>query len=315
MRRKRLLQGILLILLCFFFAQPYVAAEQASADTELPEGWIAIHYLGEEDEVVMIPAGCAIADLWEPETVYGYKFLYWTTSDAHPFDEQYRVTKETVFYKSTFLYPVTEHTAEEIEEAKEFAENWEGGGTEQWTEEERDYYIVKFCDCDEDGTIWEVEVTRNKALGEERFAVITEALAVYKGHRFVGWYTEKNGGGKEFTGKTKVKSDMSVYAHWEKVKVNKVSIKQLYGKDKAIMVKYKKQSGVKGYQVQVSTSKAFKKKNTITKTYNNNSVFKRTIKKLKKGQTYYVRIRAYKKDSAGSRVYGKWSKVKQIQTK
>ena len=72
---------------------------------------------------------------------------------------------------------------------------------------------------------------------------------------------------------------------------------------------------MKGYQVQISTSKKFAKKNTITKTYNNKKVFKRTIKKLKKGQTYYLRIRAYKKDSAGRKVYGKWSDVKKIKTK
>ena len=35
-------------------------------------------------------------------------------------------------------------------------------------------------------------------------------------------------------------------------------------------------------------------------------------KKLKKGKTYYVRVRAYKKDSTGRKVYGKYSTVKKI---
>lgn len=391
MRRKSLISIILLFFLCFMLAQPFAAAEEIPENGEVPEGWIVIHYLVEGTTPVMIPTGCAIANLWEPETVYGSKFLYWTLDRTDPMNEAYKVTKETVFYETTFLYPVTEDTPDALEREKEFLENWEPSGTEQTTEEERDYYIVKFHDCDENGTTWEVDAAPNKALGKDWLAEITEDFAVRKGYRFAGWYTERNGGGKQFTGKTKVKSDMDVYAywiddgcytvtfmknygkgeqfvveinvkeskakltdvprvprkgykitgwytkpkggkrvkmgstltsditlyaHWEKVKVKKVSIKQLYGEDKAITVKYKKQTGVKGYQIQVSTSKDFAKKKTVTKTYNNNrSVFKRTIKKLKKGQTYYLRIRAYKKDSAGRKVYGKWSEVRKIKTK
>lgn len=35
-----------------------------------------------------------------------------------------------------------------------------------------------------------------------------------------------------------------------------------------------------------------------------------TISKLSKGKKYYVRVKAYKKDSTGKKVAGKWSKVK-----
>ena len=38
----------------------------------------------------------------------------------------------------------------------------------------------------------------------------------------------------------------------------------------------------------------------------------RVEKKLKKGKTYYVRVRAYKKDSTGRKVYGKYSKVMKV---
>lgn len=392
MKRNGLISVVLLFLLCFIFAQPLAAAEETSEDSEVSDDWIVIYYLADETVTVKIHAGSAIANLWEPETVGGSKFLYWTYNDDWYSLEGNRrqITKETVFYESEFLRAVTEDTDDELKEMKEFAENWTGEPTEQETEAERDYYIVKFHDCDENGTTWDVEAAPNKSLGKERLSELTEDFAVRKGYHFVGWYTERNGGGKEFTGKTKVKSDMDVYAywiddgcytvtfmknygkgeqfveemnveeskakftsgpkvsrkgyritgwytkpkggkkvkigskltsditlyaHWEKVKVKKVSIKQLYGKDKAITVRYKKQAKVDGYQVQVSTSKTFAKKNTITKTYNNNNVFKRSIKKLKKGQTYYLRIRAYKKDSAGRKVYGKWSEVKQIKTK
>lgn len=384
MKRNSYLKAMLLFLLCFVLTLPVLAEESTEEDGD----WILICYLADESVDVMIHAGSAIANLWEPETVWGEEFWYWTTRRTDPFNEKYKVTKETVFYETTFLYPVTEGTAEELEETKEFAENWQGGGTEQTTEEERDYYIVHFHECNGSDWYWSIETPKNKAMGD--ISDITDMLKVKKGCKFAGWYTEENGGGKKFTAKTKVKSDMDVYAywvddgcytvtymknygtdeqnvmeigieetkatltagpkisrkgykllgwytkpkggkrvkmgskltsdltlyaHWEKVKVQRASIRQLYGRDRAITVKYKKQSGVKGYQVQISTSKTFAKKKTITKTYNNNSTFKRTIKRLKKGQTYYLRVRAYKKDSAGCRVYGKWSKAKMIKTK
>ena len=37
-----------------------------------------------------------------------------------------------------------------------------------------------------------------------------------------------------------------------------------------------------------------------------------TLKKLKKNKTYYVKARAYKFDSNGAKVYGKYSKVKKV---
>ena len=38
----------------------------------------------------------------------------------------------------------------------------------------------------------------------------------------------------------------------------------------------------------------------------------KTITKLKKGKTYYVKVRAYTKDSKGKKVYGKYSNVKKV---
>ena len=36
------------------------------------------------------------------------------------------------------------------------------------------------------------------------------------------------------------------------------------------------------------------------------------ITKLKKGKTYYIKVRAYKMDSQGNKVYGSYSKIKKI---
>ena len=77
---------------------------------------------------------------------------------------------------------------------------------------------------------------------------------------------------------------------------------------KKLVVKWAKDSSVDGYEVQVALKKNFKtglKKATVKKA-NKTSV---TIKKLKKGRKYYVRIRSYKTVD-GTKLYSDWSKVK-----
>ncbi len=132
-----------------------------------------------------------------------------------------------------------------------------------------------------------------------------------KGYILKGWYTAPKGGKKIKYG-MKMKSHVTYYAHWEKVKVKRTAIKSISGANKQLTVRYKKLKSVDGYQIQVSTSKKFKKKVTISKTYKKNRKSTRTIKKLKNKKTYYVRVRAYKKDSTNAKIYGRWSKIRKI---
>ena len=62
---------------------------------------------------------------------------------------------------------------------------------------------------------------------------------------------------------------------------------------------------VKGYQVQYSTSKKFKKAKKVN--IKKSSTTKLTVKKLKKKKKYYVRMRSYKMVN-GKKVYSSWSK-------
>ena len=75
-------------------------------------------------------------------------------------------------------------------------------------------------------------------------------------------------------------------------KPKSASIKKVKGAKKAILVTWKKVSGVKGYQVQVATDKKFKK-NKKTVTIKKQKTTKTTIKKLKAKKKYYVRVRTY----------------------
>ena len=80
------------------------------------------------------------------------------------------------------------------------------------------------------------------------------------------------------------------------------------------MIKWKKQSAVTGYQIQYSTNKNFKKKNTKNKFIKNWNKGKLTVKKLKPKKKYYVRIRTYRITN-GMKNYSAWSKVKSVKTK
>ena len=130
-----------------------------------------------------------------------------------------------------------------------------------------------------------------------------------KGYAFAGWYTDAKFKKKITSISSSAKSDYILYAKWTKVKVAKASLTSAKNsKSKQILLKYKKVSGAKGYEISYSTDKKFKKavtkKNTAKTSY--------TISKLKKGKIYYVRIRAYKMDSKGKKVYGKYSSMKKV---
>ena len=133
-----------------------------------------------------------------------------------------------------------------------------------------------------------------------------------KGYAFAGWYTDAKFKKKITSISSSAKSDYILYAKWTKVKVAKASLTSAKNsKSKQILLKYKKVSGAKGYEISYSTDKKFKKavtkKNTAKTSY--------TISKLKKGKIYYVRIRAYKMDSTGKKVYGKYSSMKKVKVR
>jgi len=130
-----------------------------------------------------------------------------------------------------------------------------------------------------------------------------------KGYMFKGWYTDKKMKHRVYNIKIGSTGNKTFYAKWSKVKSSKVkSLKVENRKHKKVRVTFKAASGAYGYQIQYSTNKKFKK-NTKSVIVKKNSY---TIKKLKKGKSYYVRVRSFKKDSAKLNVYSKWSSVKKI---
>ncbi len=93
--------------------------------------------------------------------------------------------------------------------------------------------------------------------------------------------------------------------------VKKVAVSRLSNvKGKKAQVTYKKVSNAKGYEVQYSTDKKFKKDVKVKKV--NAKTTKVTLNKLKKGRKYYVRVRAYRVDEDDNRVDGTWSESKSV---
>ena len=90
----------------------------------------------------------------------------------------------------------------------------------------------------------------------------------------------------------------------QEVTVKKPAKATVAAKNDSVKVTIKKVAGAAGYEVQYSTSKKFTKKTTSY-----------TVKSLKDKTTYYVRVRAYKLDKNGKKVYSKWTSTTKVKTK
>ena len=101
----------------------------------------------------------------------------------------------------------------------------------------------------------------------------------------------------------------------KKFKINPkaTAVKKVTPGKKQIKATYKKVSNITGYQVQVATNKKFTK-NKKTVTVKGAKKTTATVKKLKGGKKYYVRIRTYKTVN-GKKYYSSWTKVKSVKTK
>ena len=114
------------------------------------------------------------------------------------------------------------------------------------------------------------------------------------------------------TGKGKYKGSKTVTF---KIIPKKTKVTSLTSpKVKKLKVKYKKVAGVTGYQIKYSTSKKYTKKTTGTVTVKGAGKLSKTIGKLKKGKTYYVKVRTYK-TVKGTKYYSGYTAVKKVKIK
>lgn len=126
-----------------------------------------------------------------------------------------------------------------------------------------------------------------------------------KNHTFMGWYEDPG-----FRKKVKSVSgrDLAIYAKWQKITLKKGKVTAKRNKKGILNVGIQKVSKADGYEIRLSKNRKFKKGVQIYRVHEN----KKVIRNLKKRTAYYLKVRAYKKDSAGNRIYGKFSEVKKI---
>lgn len=158
---------------------------------------------------------------------------------------------------------------------------------------------------------------------------VTLQPAVKDGYTFEGWYTNPNLGDKskiDVITKADPDEDIILFAKWTKSTVNdtvvdnqdqnrnqtqisaagrpKIRAKNVKGKKLSVRI-----SGTaKCFELQYGTSKKFKKAKKVILTK------KSYTKKLKKGKTYYVRVRGYNLKN-GKKLYSAWSNVKKVKIK
>lgn len=96
-------------------------------------------------------------------------------------------------------------------------------------------------------------------------------------------------------------------------KPSKPSISSLKVKKRKVTAKWKRDSRVSGYQVQYSMDKSFQT-GVTSKKITKNSTVSLTTPALKKGKTYYFRLRSYK-TYGGKALNSSWSSVKKIKVK
>lgn len=129
----------------------------------------------------------------------------------------------------------------------------------------------------------------------------TDYTVSYKDNKNIGTATITVTGKGNFTGTKKITF---------KITPKKVTLsKAVNNKKGTATVSWKRDKSVTGYELYCSTKKSsgYKLEKTITK----NSTTSYADKKLKKGKTYYYKIRAYKTVN-GKKVYGSYSSVKSV---
>ena len=96
-------------------------------------------------------------------------------------------------------------------------------------------------------------------------------------------------------------------------KPNKAIITSLKSpKAKTLTVKWKQVPSAEGYQIKYAANSKFSGSKTKAAA---KSATAKTIKSLKKGKIYYVKVRAFKNDVKGNKIYGSYSAAKKVKVK
>ena len=134
------------------------------------------------------------------------------------------------------------------------------------------------------------------------------------GYVFKGWYTSKDYTYRITSGaKVTYAGSRTLYAKWSKVTAPgkpKISSLKSNVKNKAT-VTYDPVSGAEGYEIKYSTKPDFSSNSGSLRT----TKLSYPVGSLGSGKKYYVKVRAYKKDSTDAIIYGAWSTFQSVKVK
>lgn len=127
-------------------------------------------------------------------------------------------------------------------------------------------------------------------------------------YTFTGWYTDAKYTNKVTTVGNTSLSFLTLYAKWKKVTVKQATLSLAKKKgSESILIKVKKENGVAGFEYVYAKDAYFKRKYRLRTKKN-----PKTLSKLTKKKTYYIKVRAYKLDSTGKKIYGIYSRVRKV---
>lgn len=129
-------------------------------------------------------------------------------------------------------------------------------------------------------------------------------------HIFHGWFLDpkyETPAPATITGITG--KGLHLYAKFEFMNLSLEWIKAKNVKTRALKISWSEVEKAQGYEVSISTSKKFNKKNTSTYTTKKTTYKAKKCKgkRLKSGKKYYMKVRAFAVDSTGGNAYGLWS--------
>lgn len=183
--------------------------------------------------------------------------------------------------------------------------------TAKWSPVKKDEYILRLDAGD--GIIKDMDSALENSIADMSVTSDTiiqlQISPIREGYIFTGWYSEKENGVKIASyADLQINEDTTFYAHWDKVSVNRGNITKLTNMNsQKLKINIGKVSDAKGYELIYADNSRFK--NAVKKTLSKTSY---TLSNIKKGKNYYIKVRAYKIDSAGKKVYGKYSSIKKV---
>ena len=266
------------------------------------------------------------AEVEETPTAPGreYQFLYWEYMKD---GEMVEVTEDTVFYEDTNLYAhckilklitltyyldaetvwldigrYADYVKADFEDGPPFVPG--------------DGYFFLYWEYMKDGEM--VKVTEDTLFYKDTNLYACWQVLIDPNYANVLKTMEENEKKAEIEKELKWEKQDAVWIKGRKPKI--ISVKN--NKKKTVSIKFSMDYTRDGYKIQYSTSKKFKKAKTITVKSTKSKLTKK-ITKLKRGKTYYIRVRAYKiydpskygSTDPNETYYSKWSKVKKVKVK